>query len=34
MPAFGSFFGAEEVADLRDYLLDRRAALVAGQAGR
>jgi PQQ-dependent dehydrogenase (methanol/ethanol family) len=29
MPDF-AFFGAGDVADLRDYLLDRRAALVAG----
>jgi len=33
MPAFGSVLGAEDVADLRDYLLDRRAALVLGQTG-
>ncbi len=33
MPAFGSVLDAEDVADLRDYLLDRRAALVLGQTG-
>jgi quinohemoprotein ethanol dehydrogenase len=32
MPAFGSFLRAEDVADLRDYLLERRAALVAEEA--
>ena len=31
MPEFGSFLRAEDVADLREYLLDRRAALVAEQ---
>jgi hypothetical protein len=34
MPAFASFLGAEDVAELREYLLDRRAALVAQQSGR
>jgi hypothetical protein len=35
MPEFGSFLGAEDVADLRHYLLERRAALVAeGAAAR
>jgi alcohol dehydrogenase (cytochrome c)/quinohemoprotein ethanol dehydrogenase len=29
MPAFGSFLGLEDVADLRAYLLERRAELVA-----
>jgi quinohemoprotein ethanol dehydrogenase len=32
MPEFAGFLGAEDVADLRDYLLERRAALVAEQA--
>jgi hypothetical protein len=32
MPAFGAFLGAEDVADLRAYLLERRAALVAEEA--
>jgi quinohemoprotein ethanol dehydrogenase len=32
MPAFGSFLGAGDAADLRDYLLERRAALVAEEA--
>jgi quinohemoprotein ethanol dehydrogenase len=29
MPSFGNFFGAEDVADLRAYLLSRRAELAA-----
>jgi len=29
MPGFGDFMGSEDVADLRTYLLSRRAALVA-----
>jgi PQQ-dependent dehydrogenase (methanol/ethanol family) len=29
MPGFGAWLDAEDVADLREYLLDRRAALVA-----
>jgi len=34
MPEFASFLDAEDVADLRAYLLERRAALVAEQARR
>jgi quinohemoprotein ethanol dehydrogenase len=33
MPEFASFLSAEDVADLRQYLLDRRAALIAQQSG-
>jgi hypothetical protein len=29
MPGFGSVLRAEDLADLREYLLERRAALVA-----
>jgi hypothetical protein len=34
MPAFAASLDAQDVADLRQYLLERRAALVAEQAGR
>ena len=34
MPEFGSFLRALDVADLREYLLDRRAALVTEQGLR
>jgi alcohol dehydrogenase (cytochrome c)/quinohemoprotein ethanol dehydrogenase len=34
MPEFASILSAQDLADLREYLLDRRAALVAQQSGR